>query len=52
MKCLRNKKCLYYRESIKGIKITVHAVIELACEVFGYGLQFHMCWLKDLVKIH
>ena len=46
------KKCLYNHKSIKGIKITVHTVIKLAYKVFNYSIKFHMCWLKDLVKIH
>ena len=30
----RNKKCLYNHKSIKGTKITVHAVTELAHKIF------------------
>ena len=34
MKSQRNKKCLYNHKSIKGTKITVHAVTELAHKIF------------------
>ena len=37
LKSLRNKKCLYNHKSIKGIKITVHTVIELTYTVLNYA---------------
>ena len=35
-KSQRNKKCLYNHKSVKGIKITVHTVIEQPYKVFYY----------------
>ena len=39
MKSQRNKKCLYNHKFIKGIKINVHTVMELAHKVFRYCMH-------------
>ena len=39
MKSQRNKKCLYNHKSIKGTKITVHAVTELAHKIFDQCIK-------------
>lgn len=52
MKNLRNKKFSYHHKKLKGLKMNVHSVLELAGQVFDYAHRLVLAegFCQDLLE--